>query len=173
MRKILIINGHPNLQKSLANKNIITILRDKLNADIHNIASKYPNFDFDIQKEQDIILEYDILFFQYPIYWCSMPGFLKEWIDKIFAINFAYGNKHLLKNKKIVQSVTLSGENSAESRFNVLNKMMFPIQGLAKHCKMNYYKEFVLYGMNYTKSKSLDFFINKTYQHTQTIINEL
>lgn len=68
MSKIFIISGHPDLQKSTANHKIIKVLTKNLNADVLDIASKYPDFKINVKQEQETILNYDTLFFQYPIY---------------------------------------------------------------------------------------------------------
>ena len=44
----------------------------------------------DVAAEQDRIDRSDALVLVYPVYWWSFPGLLKGWIDRVFAIGWAY-----------------------------------------------------------------------------------
>jgi NAD(P)H dehydrogenase (quinone) len=44
----------------------------------------------DIAAEQTRIDRADALVLVYPVYWWSMPGLLKGWIDRVFANGWAY-----------------------------------------------------------------------------------
>jgi len=173
MNKTLIISGHPNLKNSISNQTIIHILQKELNFELHDIASKYPNYDIDVQQEQEKILKYETLFFQFPIHWCTVPGILKLWIDKVILNGFAFGTNYLLKGKNLYQSVTLAGNDTPESIKNVSEKMMFSLQGVTKHCKMNYRGEFALYGMNYSLSDNTGYFKKKAEKFAYEIIKML
>lgn len=47
----------------------------------------------DVQSEQARIDRADALVIVYPVYWWSMPGQLKGWIDRVFANGWAYEEK--------------------------------------------------------------------------------
>src|SRR5471030_1257853 len=47
----------------------------------------------DVLVEQQRIERADALILVYPIYWWSMPGQLKGWIDRVFANGWAYEDK--------------------------------------------------------------------------------
>jgi NAD(P)H dehydrogenase (quinone) len=44
----------------------------------------------DVAAEQARIDRADVLVLVYPVYWWSMPGLLKGWIDRVFANGWAY-----------------------------------------------------------------------------------
>ncbi|CDN46627.1 NAD(P)H-dependent oxidoreductase [Neorhizobium galegae] len=44
----------------------------------------------DVTAEQARIDRADVLVLVYPVYWWSMPGLLKGWIDRVFANGWAY-----------------------------------------------------------------------------------
>lgn len=44
----------------------------------------------DVQAEQARIEKADALVLVFPIYWWTMPGLLKGWIDRVFANGWAY-----------------------------------------------------------------------------------
>ncbi|WP_163564806.1 NAD(P)H-dependent oxidoreductase, partial [Klebsiella pneumoniae] len=44
----------------------------------------------DVIAEQNRIDRTDALVLVYPVYWWSMPGLLKGWIDRVFTNGWAY-----------------------------------------------------------------------------------
>ena len=44
----------------------------------------------DIRAEQQRIDQADALVLVYPVYWWSMPGLLKGWVDRVFSRGWAY-----------------------------------------------------------------------------------
>ncbi len=45
----------------------------------------------EIEVEQQKLLWADVVIFQFPMWWYSMPAILKGWIDRVYAYKFAYG----------------------------------------------------------------------------------
>ncbi|MCW2387155.1 NAD(P)H dehydrogenase (quinone) [Sphingobium sp. B11D3B] len=45
----------------------------------------------DVKAEQKKLLWADVLIFQFPLWWFSMPAILKGWVDRVYAYGFAYG----------------------------------------------------------------------------------
>ncbi len=58
--------------------------------------------DGSVYRSQKLIQWADKLIFVYPIWWSGMPAILKGWIDRNFAVGFAYHdeNGHLTGNFK-------------------------------------------------------------------------
>jgi NAD(P)H dehydrogenase (quinone) len=59
-------------------------------ADLDYFREKIPA-PADVAAEQKRIDRADTLVLVYPIYWWSLPGLLKGWIDRVFANGWAYG----------------------------------------------------------------------------------
>ncbi|MDX1809950.1 MAG: NAD(P)H-dependent oxidoreductase [Sulfurospirillaceae bacterium] len=118
MKKVLVIAAHPQLDNgSLANKIICDELSSVEGIEIRKIAQMYPDFKIDVAAEQKALLGADIVIFQFPFYWYSVPGILKEWIDQVFSYGFAYGTGgDKLKGKEFVLSVTIGGPKEAYSK---------------------------------------------------------
>lgn len=60
----------------------------------------------EIRKEQELIIDADIISVIYPLWWAGFPAILKGYIDKVLAYGFAYkagenGIEGLLANKKV------------------------------------------------------------------------
>jgi NAD(P)H dehydrogenase (quinone) len=45
----------------------------------------------DIAAEQEKLLWADAVIFQFPLWWYGMPAILKGWVDRVYALGFAYG----------------------------------------------------------------------------------
>ena len=70
MKNILIISGHPDLQHSLANAEILAEVEKSLpQAEIRKLDALYPNRQFDITAEQDALLKADVIVLQFPFSW--------------------------------------------------------------------------------------------------------
>ena len=108
-KKILLICGHPYYEKdSFLNKAIIEDLKKKLpKAEYDILIENYPEQKFDVQKEQNKLLQAEIIIFQYPIFWYSWPSLLQKYVEEIFTHGFAFGSKgSQLKGKKLILSFT-------------------------------------------------------------------
>ncbi len=107
MKNVLIVSGHPDLNTSVANSEILQTIEKALpNAKIHRLDSLYPNYQFDIEAEKTAILAADIIVFQFPFSWYSVPGLMKLWIDKVFVHGFAHGSTAKIGGKKLIISTT-------------------------------------------------------------------
>lgn len=45
----------------------------------------------DIALEQDKLRWADVVIFQFPLWWYSMPAIMKGWVERVYANGFAYG----------------------------------------------------------------------------------
>jgi NAD(P)H dehydrogenase (quinone) len=68
----------------------------------------------DIQAELDKLLWADLVIFNFPLYWFSVPAMLKGWIDRVLVSGVCYGGKRFydqggLAGKKALVSLTLGG----------------------------------------------------------------
>jgi len=150
--RILVILVHPNMKKSRANKKIMETISDLENVIIHDLYKEYPDFRIDVRKEQKILIESDLLVFQFPFYWYSSPALLKEWEDRVLEFGFAYGsNGKALHGKDYCVSTTIGGPQEAYiaggwNNFSV-NEFLKPFQQTANLCGMNYLRPHLIYGV--------------------------
>ena len=109
MSKILVISGHPNLPGSTANKTVLDAVKNHFGDAINmrELDKLYVNGKFDVPAERKALAEADIVVLQFPVYWYSVPGLLKQWIDDVFEYGFAYGPQGTaLRGKKLLISAT-------------------------------------------------------------------
>ena len=105
MKKILIINGHPDKEsfcfalaeryKSGAEKSgtickVINLIDLKFNPILTHGYRKITVLEPDLVQAQKDISEADHLVFVYPNWWSTYPALLKGFIDRIFLPNFAF-----------------------------------------------------------------------------------
>lgn len=142
------ILAHPKIEESIGNKIISELTNQNDNVEVRHLNTLYPDFKIDIKAAQAALLRADVIIFQYPLYWYSTPAILKEWIDQVFEYGFAFGQEgYLLKGKKVIVSVTV-GSDKKDYPQEVIDKILFPFQGLAAYCKMKYHGEVLSNNIN-------------------------
>lgn len=134
----LIILGHPDIEKSLANKAIIEKLENRgPEIEIRNLSALYPDFQIDVEAEQAALLRHQNIVFQYPLYWYNMPAILKHWFDVVFTYQFAYGSKgDKLKGKNFIPSFTVG---APESEYYALGEHHFRVSEFCKNLEQTAY----------------------------------
>jgi len=105
MKKILVINAHPydksyvsELYRTFVNHldterfQIKMLELGKMSFDpaLRSGYSEKMDADKDIQLSQESLAWAEHIVFFYPIWWTSMPGLLKGWIDRTLTPGFAY-----------------------------------------------------------------------------------
>jgi len=159
----LIILGHPDWEKSLANKEIVNgLVNSEANVEVRNLQQLYPDFKIDIKKEQEALLRHKNIVFQFPFYWYTMPAILKHWFDLVLEYGFAYGSTgNKLRGKNFIPSFTVG---SAENEYKTLGEHHFRIPDFCKnleqtayYTQMNYIEPFYFHGTSlnagYTKDE--------------------
>lgn len=107
MQNVLIISGHPNLQESVGNATILHDVAQALpQAEIRRLDTLYPDYQIDVAAEQAALLKADVIVWQFPFSWYSVPGLMKLWIDQVMVHGFAHGSTAKLGGKKLILSFT-------------------------------------------------------------------
>jgi len=149
--RILILLAHPALEKSRVNRQLIQSVRGMDSITIHDLYEQYPNFYIDVKTEQDLLLAHDIIVFQHPFYWYSVPAILKEWQDLVLEYGFAYGEQGTaLQGKKFLSAITTGGSEQAYCRqghnYFTIRELLAPLEQTARLCGMEYLPPFVIQG---------------------------
>ena len=82
-RRILVLLAHPSLDRSEANRPIADAIAGIEGVTLVDLYAEYPDFQIDIDLEQQRLLAHDVIVFQHPLYWYSTPAILKEWQDLV------------------------------------------------------------------------------------------
>ncbi len=88
----------------------------------------------DIQAELEKLQRADLVIFNFPLYWYSMPAIMKGWIDRVLVSGLCYGGMRFydrggLKGKRAMLAVTLGGQPHMFSRAGVHGEL----NGLLSH----------------------------------------
>lgn len=151
-KNILIISGHPDLENnSLANKTIIRELEKKMpQASIDVLSSLYPDYRFDVLKEQEKLRQANVIVFQFPLFWYGIPSILQKWLEDVFLHGFSHGSDgNALHGKKLIASVTTGAPETAYQEVTI-NDLLKPLKLTASLTGLDYSGEIVTYGVSYT-----------------------
>lgn len=147
MKKILINLIHPNLEQSRVNKFLIQKIQAEENMTINNLYSKYPDFKIDRKKEQELVLEHDVIVFQFPMHWFGAPTLLKEWFTSVFERNFAFGENYKFEGKQFTIAVSTGSAKEVYSPTGnnkyTVEEYLRPFEGTANFVKMQYEAPFI------------------------------
>ncbi|MED1603148.1 NAD(P)H-dependent oxidoreductase [Alkalihalophilus marmarensis] len=179
MRKLLIING----------QNYFDRAQGKLNNTMSKYITELTTNEYEV-VHTDIIKGYhvteeiekfkwaEVIIIQTPIYWFSLPGVLKKYIDDVFAPDVFFGKAKKFgaggkfSKKKYMLSVTWGAKESAfnGAKDDFLeglseDQVLFPIHKTFEYCGFNKLPTFSTYSaMNLME---LDPYITKMEHHLQ------
>lgn len=147
MASVLVLFAHPRTDRSVANTALVAAAHALDGVELVDLYAEYPDFDIDIDREQQRLLEADILLLQHPVYWYSCPALLKEWLDLVFEHGFAYGSEGTaLAGKPVLQVATCGTAREAYKKRgkyqNELRTLFSPFEQTAKFCDMIYLAPF-------------------------------
>lgn len=137
MSKILVLSGHPDYKTSVANRAILDqFSRLVPDAEIVSLGDLYPNFEIDVKREQERILQADVVVMEFPIWWYSSPSLMHRYVEQVFTHGFAYGAQgKQLQGKRLILSFTSGAPSSAYSpegyQFFTIDSLMPPFFAMA------------------------------------------
>ncbi|XP_051259954.1 ribosyldihydronicotinamide dehydrogenase [quinone]-like [Dicentrarchus labrax] len=97
----------------------------------------------DITEEQRKLTETDLVIFQFPMYWFTVPAIMKGWIDRVLTLGFAFSQEKrysqgIFKEKKAILSFTTGSQESMFSANGIngdMNVTLWPLQnGILHYC---------------------------------------
>ena len=149
--RILILFAHPSIDRSEVNVELLAASRATPGVTVVDLYGEYPQLQIDINREQQRLLEHDIIIFMFPLYWYSTPSLLKEWQDLVLEYGFAYGEGGTaLQDKVLLCSLTAGGAETAYcsqgSNQFTLRELLRPLEQTATLCGMRFLAPFVLFG---------------------------
>jgi len=171
MKNVLVVLAHPDINTSVGNKTISEGINQLENSEVRNLNLLYPDYKIDVKVEQEALKKADIIIFQYPLFWYSVPAILKEWIDNVFTYGFAFGKEtYELESKKVIVSFT-TGTSVNDYPEDIIEKITFHLKGLADYCKMDYLGHVVSHEINGYSEEAKKKSKYNSELHTQQIID--
>ena len=151
MAKLLVYYAHPGHKHSHANKAMVAEAKKVDGITFVDLYAEYPRFEIDIDREQQRLLDHDVILFQFPMFWYSTPSLIKEWQDLVLEHGFAYGaDGDKLAGKCMILAVTAGGPKDAYTeagyQAHPIRAFLTPLEQTAKLCQMDFSAPYVLYG---------------------------
>jgi NAD(P)H dehydrogenase (quinone) len=123
-------------------------------------ANEVNGFVPEILAELEKLEWCDVLIFQFPLWWFSMPAILKGWVDRVFAIGRVYGggkwyDNGVFQGKKAMLSLTTGGGEGVERTYSDIglngniHHILFPINhGILRFVGFDVLPPFIAWGVS-------------------------
>ena len=92
MARLLLYYAHPGNKYSRVNKKLAQVASEHPKLTFVDLYQEYPRYDINVDREQERLLNHDVIIFQHPLFWYSTPSIIKEWIDLVLEHGFAFGS---------------------------------------------------------------------------------
>lgn len=150
LKKILVLFAHPAQNRSEVNAELARAARSLDFVTYVDLYFEYPEYFIDVEKEQQRLLDHDIIVFLHPFFWYSTPAILKEWQDLVLEYGFAYGkNGTRLSGKLFFSTLSAGGSEDAYrsggANHFTLRELLQPLEQTANLCRMVYLPPFALF----------------------------
>jgi glutathione-regulated potassium-efflux system ancillary protein KefF len=161
---ILIISAHPYPQHSRANRVLLDAVRALPEVEVRALYDLYPDFDIDIEAEQEALSRASLVVWMHPMYWYSVPGMLKHWFDVVLSRGWAYPDRDgsggkALHGKSCLWVTTTGGTEEAftpEGRHaHPFDSFVTPIEQTARFCGMQWLRPIRLHGAHLVDDAAL------------------
>ncbi|MBP3041067.1 NAD(P)H-dependent oxidoreductase [Bacillaceae bacterium Marseille-Q3522] len=158
MENVLIINGHetyPSSQGKL-NETVFSSLVEKLSPH-YKVKTTVIADGYQVEEEGEKFNWADIIIFQTPVFWFSIPGTFKTYIDKVYQYGLffsgseTYGRGGLFTDKKYMLSTTWNAPadvfSNPEQFFNgkTVDDIFLPFHKTQEFCGLKQLKSFSLH----------------------------
>ena len=151
MSNLLIIFAHPAYEKSRVHKRLVKKVRALEGITFHDLYEAYPDFDIDVKREQELLLQHDTIILLHPFYWYSSPAIIKQWQDLVLEHGWAYGkNGTRLTGKRMMNAISTGGtmetySGQGRNRYTI-RELLSPFEQTARLCNMEYMSPFTITG---------------------------
>ncbi|TMJ43761.1 MAG: hypothetical protein E6G89_00910 [Alphaproteobacteria bacterium] len=158
--KILILFAHPRLSGSHVQRALHDAVRDLPGVTFHDLYAAYPDFTIDVGHEQSLLLDHDLIVLQHPFYWYSAPAIIKEWLDLVLELGWAYGpggdklHRKFLKNAISTGGAEAAYRRQGRNRFDI-TELLSPFNQSAHLCGMAYLQPFAIFAGRWLTGEDL------------------
>ena len=151
MTRLLVYYAHPGHRHSRLNRELAAVAASVADISFVDLYAAYPRHEIDVAAEQSRLLEHDVMLFQFPLFWYSVPSLLKEWIDLVLEHGFAYGKGgDKLLGKRMMAAVSAGSPEEAYAAHGFqrhpLRTYLLPLEQTAVLCHLEFTPPYTLYG---------------------------
>jgi putative NADPH-quinone reductase len=158
--QILILYAHPTPHHSRVNRRLAQVAAKVPNVQVHDLYELYPDFHIPVRREQALLEQADLIVFQHPVQWYSMPALLKQWVDSVLTPGWAYGPGGNALHGKDFWLVATTGGSVRSYQAEGHNLFPFsaflpPYQQTAQLCGMRWLPPHLLFGAHQINQQTL------------------
>jgi glutathione-regulated potassium-efflux system ancillary protein KefF len=166
----LVIAAHPQLQDSRVNRSAMRAAA-QAQAQVRDLYALYPDYLIDVQAEQAALAQAQLIVWQHPVHWYSMPALMKLWVDDVLAFGWAYGPGGNALRGKDLWLVASTGGPEDSYRPDSYNRYRFdaflpPYEQTAALCGMRFLPPLLLHGAHRASEAQIE-------AHAQTYAQRL
>lgn len=123
--------------------------------DEEEFANRHAGFVPEIKAEMDKVSWCDVLILQFPLWWLGMPAIMKGWVDRVFALGYAYGGGRyfgsgVFRGKRALCATTVGGSGLAYTyagMYGPIEPILYPVHhGIFRFLGFGVLAPFVVYG---------------------------
>ena len=155
--EIVVLTAHPQMEHSRINRRLMHAARQPAAAGaapsivVRDLYALYPDYLIDTAAEQALLASAQLIVWQHPIHWYSMPPQMKLWVDEVLAFGWAYGPGGTALRGKDLWLVATSGGPEASYHPDSYNRYFFdaflpPYEQTAHLCGMRFLPPLLLHG---------------------------
>lgn len=164
---ILVLAAHPDLRHSRVNRRLMHVasaLSPEPSAEarvvVRDLYALYPDHVIDVPAEQALAAEADLIIWQHPVHWYSMPPLMKLWLDEVLTLGWAYGPGGTRLHGKDLWLVASTGGPADAYRPQGYNRYFFdaflpPYEQTAALCGMRFLPPLLLHGAHVASEQAL------------------
>ncbi len=157
---VLILLAHPTMHRSRLNRALLDAVDGQEGVAVHDLYEHYPDFYVDIDYERYLLLQSDVVVFQFPFYWYSAPALLRQWQDSVLLPDRAFLDEdHELAGKSLLCVVTTGHRAETYQRGGrnnyTMEEFLYPFEQLASHCGMRYLEPVLVHGTRHLSDEEL------------------
>ncbi|MFF2841664.1 NAD(P)H-dependent oxidoreductase [Paenarthrobacter sp. NPDC057981] len=152
--RTLVIVAHPNLEDSRANAARLAEMQTLADVTVHDLYGRYPNFEIDVAREQQLLRDHETLILQFPLCWYNVTPLMKAWFDAVLNYGFAFtldGSASELNGKKAWLAVSVGSAMDTYTSEGVarrsLDEYLAPVRQTLEFCQFDYQGFHPVYGM--------------------------
>ncbi len=160
MAEVLVLFAHPAIRRSRVQR----ALRDAAAATpgvvVHDLYEAYPDYDVDVDAEQARLAAPEVVLFQHPLYWYSVPPIVKQWFDLVLEHGWAYGSGgDALAGKRAGVAISAGGRAAAYApdglNRHTLQEFLRPIEATLRLCRMTWLPPFFVTGTHAMRDEQI------------------
>lgn len=157
----------------LKNHDFFKFQLEQVNAYEHDL------FTSSTKEEMRKFEESDLIIFNFPLWWFGLPAILKGWVDRVFAMGFAYGagkgvyDNGFFKEKQAFLCLTTGGPDIAygpNGKNGSLDTILYPIQhGMLYFVGMNVKPAFISFSPARKEKNELESELRRYEEHLKNL----